>query len=558
MGGLHLAALRREKSRARSARLGGWSGVTTKNDKEIVSALRKALADRVGKNRFELWFGESTQWLLGNGTLTIGVTSPFYQDWLRTNFRKDLEAICEETVGRPLAIEFRLESAPASPGSAGVQAPDGSQGREPSGASRSSAKSATVRPHLARPVESADDRHPRGSAHCGAAAPPAPAAELMPTDRTARPEPAPEPVAADGRAALGSLDRTVPACRKARGNTLDTFVVGQSNCLAYKSVEMASHRPGSMSPLVLHGPTGVGKTHLLEGMVNAYRKHRRQAAAVYLSAEQFTSQFVEALHGSGLPSFRRKYRDVGLLVIDDIQFFAGKRQTLVELLHTTDTLLRAGSQLVFAADRSPTVIKNLGPELIARLQGGMVCRMEPPEFETRLGIVNQLAAQLEMQVPGDVLAYVATHLTSQTRELAGALKRLHASSLALDRPITLALAEEALADLVQQHGRVVRLPDIEKAVCEVFGLEAQSLQSGRKGKAVSHPRMLAMWLARKYTRAALNEIGQFFGRRSHSTVISAQRKVDAWMAKGGGVAVADRPWTLDEAIRRVEEQLRAS
>jgi chromosomal replication initiator protein len=259
-----------------------------------------------------------------------------------------------------------------------------------------------------------------------------------------------------------------------------------------------------------------------------------------------------------LPSFRRKYRDVGLLVIDDIQFFAGKRVTLVELLHTIDTLQRAGSQLVFAADRSPGAIKSLGPELIARLQGGVVCRLEPPEYATRWGIGRRLVARLEMEVPDDVQAYLAAHLTSQTRELAGALKRLHATSLALGRPINRALAEESLVELIHQHGRSVRLPDIEKAVCEVFGLDPQSLQSGGKGKAASHPRMLAMWLARKHTRAALNEIGQFFGRRSHSTVISAQRKVDAWMAKGASLSLADRPWNLDEAVRRVEEQLRAS
>jgi chromosomal replication initiator protein len=141
--------------------------------------------------------------------------------------------------------------------------------------------------------------------------------------------------------------------------------------------------------------------------------------------------------------------------------------------------------------------------------------------------------------------------------LAGALKRLHATSLAMGKPITRALAEDSLVDLINQHGRAVRLPDIQKAVCEVFGLEAQCLQSTRKGKSVSHPRMLAMWLARKHTRAALSEIGQFFGRRSHSTVISAQKKIDAWVAKGAQLSLAERDWSLDEAIRRVEEQLRA-
>ena len=337
---------------------------------------------------------------------------------------------------------------------------------------------------------------------------------------------------------------------------MDGFVIGQSNCLAYKSAEMATQRPGSVSPLVLHGPTGVGKTHLLEGLVEAHRKHRRAAAAIYLSAEQFTTQFLEALHGSGLPSFRRKYRDVGLLAIDDIQFFGGKRVTLLELLHTVDTLQRDGAQLIFAADRSPAALKSLGPELLARLHGGVVCRLEPAEYATRLGIVRRLVGELELEVPDDVQAFVASQLSSQARELIGALKRLHATSLALDRPITLALAEDALVDLIQQHARSVRLPDIDKAVCEVFGLDMQSLQSGRKTKGVSHPRMLAMWLARKHTRVALSEIGQYFGRRSHSTVISAQRKIDAWMAKGETLSLADRSWTLDEAVRQIEEQLR--
>jgi chromosomal replication initiator protein len=246
------------------------------------------------------------------------------------------------------------------------------------------------------------------------------------------------------------------------------------------------------------------------------------------------------------------------LVVDDVQFFANKKATVGELLHTVETLLRAGRQLVFAADRPAVDLKMLGPELMARLSGGVACRLDPPEFATRVGIVRQLATQLNLEVPREVEAYIAAHFTTQSRELAGAVKRLQATSHALGKPITMALAEETLVELIDHQGRAVRLADIEKAVCDVFGLTPASLQSTAKSKAVSHPRMLAMFLARKYTRAPLSEIGAYFGRRSHSTVISAQRKVEGWMANGAAVQMDDRPMSLEQTVRRVEARLRAS
>jgi chromosomal replication initiator protein len=280
------------------------------------------------------------------------------------------------------------------------------------------------------------------------------------------------------------------------------------------------------------------------------------AQAVYLSAEQFTSLFLEALHGgTGLPSFRRKYRGVGLLLIDDVQFFAGKKATVLELLHTIDTLTREGRQLVLAADRAPAELTDLGPELINRLQGGLVCRIDPPDYETRLGIVRQMAIQLNVPAPDEVYAFIASHLTNNARELAGALKRLHVTSQAHQRSMTLSLAEDALSEMIRHGARSVRLADIERAVCQIFGLEADSLQSQRKGKHISHPRMLAMWLARKHTRSALAEIGHYFGRRSHSTVISAQKKVETWMAGKVEPGLTDSRLNIEDAIRRVEECL---
>jgi chromosomal replication initiator protein len=244
-------------------------------------------------------------------------------------------------------------------------------------------------------------------------------------------------------------------------------------------------------------------------------------------------------------------------MIDDVQFFVGKRATVVELQHTIDTLLREGRQLVLASDRPPPELAGLGAELVARMSGGLVCGIERPERETRLRILRQLASAGGMAVPVDVLDFVAAELDGDARQLAGALNRLEATSRAMGQPVTPELAQTALADIIRATERVVRLSDIERAVCDVFGLERRVLQSNRKTRAVSHPRMLAMWLARKYTRAAFSEIGRFFGNRTHSTVISAEKKVDRWMANKASIQFAHGSCDVAAAVHRVEVRLRS-
>jgi len=490
-------------------RAGDAPEVTT-DDMEIVSALRCALADKVGNERFELWFGANTRLEFADGTLLIGVPNRFFLDWIRSNFRRQIESACLEVMGRCPAVKFHVD-APLS---------------QPNGTSDHAVGS---------------DGVPRGgdAARSDPAARATSAEELPSATRKKEPS-------------LGVSPRRKFA-------SLQSFLPGLShrNRVALASAEMVARCPGEMTPLLIHGPTSVGKTHLLEGIWVAARKSNRGTTVLYLSAEQFTTQFLEALRGSGLPSFRRKYRGLGVLILDDLQFMAGKRATQVELLHTVDTLLRERRQVVFAASRSPAELTELGPELATRLQSGMVCPIDPPDHTARLGIVGQLAARRKLRVPREVQAYIASHLTNHARELSGAICRLQATSEALGRPITPAMAEEALAEMIRNSGRVVRLSDIEKAVCSAFGLESGTLHSGGKSKRVSHPRMLAMWLARKHTRAALSEIGQYFGRRSHSTVISAQKRVDNWMAAGEPLQLADRTWNVDEAIRQVERHLMA-
>lgn len=476
----------------------------TRDDTDIVSVLRNAIADRVGKERFELWFGASTLLALNGRTLTVSVPNQFIRDWLRTSFRHDIEEACIASLGESTSIQFNVDET------------------------------------LPEPVsQSPKQNPPKAGKPCngrrGPAAGPSGPSGAPPSSGGVRPR---------GRG------------RQRKYADLESFVEGPSNKLARAAAEMVTVRPGELSPLVFYGPTSVGKTHLLEGIWTETRRSNRELAAVYLSAEEFTTGFLEALRGGGLPSFRRKYRGVELLIIDDLQFFAGKRATLVELLYTADTLLRSGGQLVFAADRSPAELVDLGPELGTRLESGMVCRIDPPDYETRLGIIAGMSRRFDLVLPPDVTQFVASRLTNHARELSGALCRLQATSRALGQRITLPLAEEALSEMIRASRRVVRLADIEKAVCRTFGIEESALQSGRTAKSVTHPRMLAMWLARKHTRNALAEIGQYFGRRSHSTVISAQKRVERWLAGGHSLKLADRTWDVDDAIRQVERCLK--
>lgn len=471
------------------------------DDTDIVSALRTALAERIGPDRLELWFGKATRMEISDGTLIVTAPDAFLRKWIETNFRGQIRDAARATLGKTPKLAFEVDSTPPA-------AAD-----EPLPATKAN-----------------------GTASCaalkvvnGEVAPPSPETPGENTWRSSR----------------------------RRFANIESFVKGDSNEVALGAAKAVARRPGQYSPLVIHGPTGVGKTHLLEGIWSAVRKNHRNITAIYLSAEQFTTQFLEALRGSGLPSFRRKYRGVGVLLIDDLQFLVGKRATQVELTHTVDTLLRQGRQMVFTADRAPAGLTDFAPELIARLGGGTAFAIDPPDFATRLGILARMARQLRVSVSDDVRQLIASRLTSHARELSGALCRLQATSEALARPINTAMAEDVLAEMARHCGRGVCLGDIERAVCDVFGVEAGSLHSGEKAQRVSHPRMLAMWLARKHTRAALSEIGHFFGHRTHSTVASAQKRVDGWMVAGRTLRIADGTGAVDEAIRRVERRLRA-
>ncbi len=469
----------------------------TKDDKEIVSVLHQKLADKVGQERFELWFKTGVELATEGQTLLVLGGHAFTLERIRKSFRTELLLVASEVLGEGSALEFRLADLLARP-----------------------ANSVTVRSEPA-PNQLTVSQH----------------SEHKPSPETAAPNHAPS----RPRRALASLD---------------TYLVFDGNRLAHAAAKSISPRLGLVSPLFLHGPSGCGKTHLLEGICQAARRQSRERRVVSLSAEQFTSYFLEALQGSGLPSFRRKYRDLDLLVIDDVQFFVGKKATLVELQHTMDTLARAGKQLVLAADRSPAELLGLGTELAGRMSGGLVCSMEAADEPTRLGMLLHFSHKLSANIPEDVLRHLAAHFPGDGRQLQGALHRIVAISEAYESPITLSLAIKAIADLLPTARRAVQLVDIEKAICQVFGIVPDQLHAEKRTKKVNVPRKLAMYLARKYTRSALTEIGEYFGRRSHSTVIAAQNNVEKSRGENTTVQVAQGECLLEDAIRRVLAELR--
>ena len=535
----HLNSLRGQAAgRGRAPRKERTAGALDPRE-AVAVAIRAAFRSRIGEDRHDVWFGESFQVVAerdgdGERLVTVLAGSAFTHDWLQRTFRDDFVAAVEHVLGRsggPTRVVW-------NPLVAGTDAADGIVPLPEAHAAGSGAATDGEAPAGPTPSAAANASRVHGQR-----------ALSVPRGQSAR-----APATGIGDPGQGSA-RPTSSVRPSL--TLEQYVVGLGNRMAHAAAALAAEQPGAMSPLVIHGPSGAGKTHLLEGICRRLRERNSRSSAVMLSAEQFTTTFLESLHGRrGLPGFRRSLRAADLLVIDDIQFLIGKKATISELLHTIEALQRAGKQVVFASDRDVESLAELGADLQARLRGGMCARILPPDEATRAGIVESLAARRSLSIPAEVVAFVAARMTRNTRELAGAVNRLEATSHMLGIPVTLDMAEECLAELVRSSSRAVRLADIERAVCSALGVDPGSLQSSCRVRRVNQPRMLAMFLARKHTPAALSEIGAYFGRRSHSTVISAQRTVDGWIASGSRLTLADAEWGVEEAIRRVEEALR--
>src|SRR5574344_2847280 len=308
--------------------------------------------------------------------------------------------------------------------------------------------------------------------------------------------------------------------------TFDNFVEGKSNQLARAAASQVADNPGTAyNPLFLYGGTGLGKTHLLHAVGNAIKDRNPDAKVVYMHSERFVQDMVKALQTNAIEEFKRYYRSVDALLIDDIQFFANKERSQEEFFHTFNALLEGNQQVILTSDRYPKEIDGLEERLKSRFGWGLTVAIEPPELETRVAILMCKAEEAKIHLPDEVAFFIAKRLRSNVRELEGALNRVIANANFTGRAINIDFVREALRDLLALQEKLVTIDNIQKTVAEYYKIKVADLLSKRRSRSVARPRQLAMALAKELTNHSLPEIGDAFGGRDHTTVLHACRKI---------------------------------
>jgi len=307
---------------------------------------------------------------------------------------------------------------------------------------------------------------------------------------------------------------------------VENFVEGKSNQLARAASMQVGENPGkAYNPLFIYGGVGLGKTHLMHAVGNLIIAGKPDARVVYLHSERFVADMVKALQHNAINEFKRYYRSVDALLIDDIQFFAGKERSQEEFFHTFNALLEGQQQVILTCDRYPKEVAGLEERLKSRFGWGLTVCIEPPELETRVAILMSKAAQAQVEVPNEVAFFIAKRIQSNIRELEGALRRVVASSRFTGQPITLEFAKEALRDLLALQDKLVSIENIQKTVADYYKIRIADLLSARRSRSIARPRQVAMALAKELTTHSLPEIGDSFGGRDHTTVLHACRKI---------------------------------
>jgi chromosomal replication initiator protein len=320
--------------------------------------------------------------------------------------------------------------------------------------------------------------------------------------------------------------------------TFYTFIVGRSNELAHAAARRVAEADNvPFNPLFLYGGVGLGKTHLMHAIAWHIRQKHPNRKVIYLSAEKFMFQFVRAVRFKDTMAFKQQFRSVDVLMIDDVQFIAGKEQTQEEFFHTFNALCDQNRQIIISGDRSPTDLEGIEERMRSRLGWGLVADIHPTDFELRLSILQSKAERARAKnISGKVLEFLAHRISSNIRELEGALNRLLAYSNLIGRPITLEMSQEVLRDLLRANDRKVTIEEIQKRVAEHYNIRLSDMSSARRARAVARPRQVAMFLAKQLTSRSLPEIGRRFGGRDHTTVMHAVRKIEELRAADSSFA----------------------
>ncbi|MBP1932339.1 chromosomal replication initiator protein DnaA [Ammoniphilus resinae] len=307
----------------------------------------------------------------------------------------------------------------------------------------------------------------------------------------------------------------------------DTFVIGTGNRFAHAASLAVAEAPAkAYNPLFIYGGVGLGKTHLMHAIGHYVLEHNPSAKVVYLSSEKFTNEFINSIRDNKAVDFRNKYRNVDVLLIDDIQFLAGKEQTQEEFFHTFNALHDESKQIVISSDRPPKEIPTLEDRLRSRFEWGLITDIQPPDLETRIAILRKKAKAENLDIPNEVMVYIANQIDTNIRELEGALIRVVAYSSLINRDVDAELAAEALKDIIpSSKPKIITIIDIQKVVGEHFGLKLEDFKAKKRNRSVAFPRQIAMYLSRELTEHSLPKIGEEFGGRDHTTVIHANEKI---------------------------------
>jgi len=353
------------------------------------------------------------------------------------------------------------------------------------------------------------------------------------------PAPEPQPQAADDSPYSVALE---PRYR------FENFVIGKANEVAFNAARtLASAEIVAFNPLFIHGGTGRGKTHLLHAVGHEFHRLHPRAKIVYMSAEKFMVEFVAALRGNDTISFKQQLRSADLLMIDDVQFIAGKESTQEEFFHTMNEIISAGRRLVISSDRAPQDLDGIEPRILSRLSWGLVADINAADLELRLNIIHKKLESLpDVTVPDDVVGFLARRISSNVRELEGALNRIAAYSMMQNRPITLEFVAEVLANILRANQRRISIDEIQTKVSEHYRIRKAEMTSARRAREVARPRQVAMYLSKQLTPRSLPEIGRRFGGRDHTTVIHAVRRIEQ---------LRSEDQELDNDIRLLTRQL---
>jgi chromosomal replication initiator protein len=448
----------------------------------------ESLRGAVGQDAFQRWFKAASWAGHEDGIAAVAVPGEIHQVWIETNYLPELTAAVGAAFDNIREVRIVLGAAPHPP------PPNGKHGPAPD--------------------------HHRASGHARAAT-------------------------LEGEA----LDKRVKGAGLNPAHTFASFVVGANTQFAHAACEAVARKSKTgYNPLFIYGGSGLGKTHLMQAIGQELLRAHPGCRVIYLTCEKFTNEFIDAVRRGDIEKFRRRYRHSDVLLIDDIQFLAGKERSQEEFFHTFNTLLDGRNQVVLTSDRPASEIKNLEPRLVSRFECGLTVEIQPPLMETRLAILRKKSADWKVRVDDSIFLFLAENIRTNVRRLEGALMRVASFASLAGQSVTVEKVEHLLRDLIREEAsRQISIDAIQKTVAEHFDVRLADMISRRRPASIAFPRQVAMFLSRSLTKGSLMEIGEAFGGRDHGTVIHACKKVQSQLAKEPG---------LKESLARIESQLR--